>query len=211
MSLSRNLPYQRHGLVGTITMATRSGAKLNPTIPGQISAKGLDRICEIASSLSDGAVIVETGSLYGLSSWHWSHNAPPSSQVFCIDPWERRPWIIEKVEKRFKCAEFSLDAFLSYTNDCDNIIPIVGKSPDVARGWRLPIDVYFDDSVHSNPMFRRNLTHWRRFVKPGGWLCGDDYSPSSFPDIVSEVSALSSELGVPAEVHGSVWSIRVPG
>ena len=67
-------------------------------------------------------MIVEVGSLYGLCSWHLAKHCAPSVTLFCIDPWERRPWIIEQVEEPQKAPPFSRAAFEEYTADCDNIV-----------------------------------------------------------------------------------------
>src|SRR5215831_14581616 len=109
---------------------------INITIPGQMTEGELRGIEALARSAGPGACIVETGSLFGLSSYVWSMSAPPGSTVYCIDPWVREPWVINFVEKKIPgCPEFSRAEFERYTAECKNIVPIQGYSPKDCRGW----------------------------------------------------------------------------
>ena len=104
---------------------------------------------------------------------------------------------------------FGLDTFHRHTADCVNIVALPGYSPTDLTDWNLPLDIYFDDSVHTNPVFRQNLEFWLQHVKPNGILCGHDHS-SQFPDIVNEVTALAQRIGASVEVVGAIWKIELP-
>ncbi|QCO07141.1 hypothetical protein D3867_35150 (plasmid) [Azospirillum argentinense] len=104
---------------------------------------------------------------------------------------------------------FSFDAFRKYTEGCPGITPIQGYSPDDVMDWDQEIDVYFDDSVHQNPGFRRNLEFWERFVKPGGIICGDDYKPRN-TDMLQEIHGLADTYGVEVKTFDEFWVIRKP-
>jgi predicted O-methyltransferase YrrM len=60
--------------------------KINTDIPGQMNKNELSAISYLASTVPGRGIIVEAGSLFGLSSWHWSNNSAPSCSIFCIDP-----------------------------------------------------------------------------------------------------------------------------
>jgi hypothetical protein len=148
---------------------------LDLTIPGQTSTRELICMATLARGLLPGSVIVETGSLFGRSTFVWAKNAPTAS-VFAIDPFERAPWIIEWVEKPLKVERpFSKEAFLHYTQKAPNIRPIVGYSPSCVAEWATPLDVYFEDAVHENPGFSANIDFFLPFLKPGGIFCGHDF------------------------------------
>ncbi|MGY0834687.1 class I SAM-dependent methyltransferase [Azospirillum argentinense] len=191
-----------------MTMYDKS-LKIDMGIPGQVSEVDLKAIAQLAASLTPGSTIVELGSLYGRTAFVWSMNAPNGSKVFCVDPWHREHWIINLVERPFNAPPFSFDAFRKYTEGCPGITPIQGYSPDDVMDWDQEIDVYFDDSVHQNPGFRRNLEFWERFVKPGGIICGDDYKPRN-TDMLQEIHGLADTYGVEVKTFDELWVIRKP-
>ena len=180
------------------------------SIPGQMTEGELRGIEALAKSAPEKACIVETGSLFGLSSFTWATSAPEGSTVYCIDPWVREPWIIELVEKAIPgCPPFGRDAFEKFTAGCKNIIPLQGYSPGDFRNWNTPVDIFFDDAIHENPYLRRNLRFWLTFMKPGGIMCGHDYS-AEWPDVVTEVDKLAHELGVKVQTCERLWWIEIP-
>jgi len=179
-------------------------------IPGQISQEELEAIKTIASQAPENSCIVETGSLYGLSSAAWASFSPQGSTVYCIDPWVREAWMGELVEAKFPgCPPLSRKAFEHYTAKYKNIVAIQGYSPDVTADWRKPIDIYFEDPVHWNPLLRRNLRFWLQFMKSNSIMCGHDYC-EQWPDVISEVDALVREMDTRLSVKGAVWWFRVP-
>lgn len=62
--------------------------RLNRAIPGQMTDGELRRLIDLARAVPPGGVIVEVGSLYGLSAWHMAKHCSPGTRVFCIDPWK---------------------------------------------------------------------------------------------------------------------------
>jgi len=183
---------------------------IDMTIPGQMTEGELRGIEELARRVPSGGSIVETGSLYGLSSYTWATSVEPSVTVYCIDPWIREPWIIQMVENQVpNCPRFSLRAFQHYTKSCTNIVPIVGYSPQDMSGWEEPVDLFFDDSMHHNPFFRRNLRFWLRKMRPGGIMCGHDYC-SEWQDVIAEVDQLAREIGVDVHTRERLWWVELP-
>jgi hypothetical protein len=179
-------------------------------IPGQISELALTEISRLARNVPAGGVIVEVGSLFGRSSFVWAMCALPSVKVVCIDPWERAQWIIDWVEKPFGVNKpFSMDAFLHYTRECKNIQPIRGYSPDCVKDWDQPIDLYFEDAVHEDPGFSRNVDFWLRHLKPGGIFSGDDFR-SNYYDITRKVIEIGTEWKSRMTVIESLFWMRRP-
>ena len=184
---------------------------LEPDIPGQIGWEGLIGLARLATQVPEHGVIVETGSLFGRSSFIWSKNSHPSTEIFCIDPWVREDWIVEIVEKPQPLAiPFSIEAHEHYTSDCGNITRIQGYSPDVvADTWDRQIDLYFDDSDHNQPVLGRNFDYWIDWVKPGGIVCGDEFSPE-FPEVLAEIEAMANLWSTEVESQGLVWWMHKP-
>jgi Methyltransferase domain len=193
-----------------MVQAKQEGPMINLSIPGQMTEGELRGIEFLSRKVPPAGCVVETGSLYGLSSYTWATSVDPTATVYCIDPWVREPWIIDLVEKSNpNCPRFGLEAFREYTKECSNIVSIPGYSPATVRNWREPVDIFFDDSMHHNPFFRRNLRFWLRHMKPGGTMCGHDYC-EQWPDVVKEVNKLACELDVKVHVRQWLWWIDLP-
>ena len=180
---------------------------LNENLPGQMTRRELVCIAELAQALPENSTVVELGSLFGKSSVHWAKNAADSVKIYCVDPWKRENWI-KPLEKKFDTT-FSIDTFWQKIDDSSNVIALQAYSPQDFTDWNIPIDIYFDDSVHTNPIFRENLYFWLDRMKPGSIICGHDYSPN-FPDIVKEVNSLAEKLSLPLEIVDKIWIIRLP-
>ena len=183
---------------------------IDMSIPGQMSRAELLVLEDLARQVPPNGVVVELGSLYGRSSFTWATTVLPSVTVYCVDPWERDGWIIDLVEKQHEnCPPFSFQQFQQYTRGLRNIKPIVGRSPDDVKTWTQPVDLYFDDSMHHNPHFRKNLYFWLRQMKPNSIMCGHDYC-SKWPDVCTEVDELARILGTQVHVEEWVWWIKLP-
>ena len=179
-------------------------------IPGQVTEGELRQIERIAQRVPANGVVVEIGSLYGRSAYTWATSVHPTAEVFCIDPWERVPWIVDLVENTIPgCPTFSFEAFQHYTSGCANIRPLKGFSPQDFLDWTRPVDVLFDDALHHNPFIRRSLRFWSRHVRPGGVICGHDYC-EDWPDVMTEADALAREFGVRVNRVEWLWWIELP-
>lgn len=180
------------------------------SIPGQMTRGELEGLETLAKTVPADGVVVETGSLYGLSSYVWATSIPQSATLYCIDPWVREQWIIDLVETKVAdCPEFCFEAFQHYTRSCNNLVPVKGYSPQDVADWHKPVDIFFDDSMHHNPYFQTNLRFWLKKMKPGGVMCGHDYS-ELWPDVPMEVDKLAAELGVKVETREALWWLQLP-
>lgn len=166
---------------------------VDPEIPGQIGWEALLAMARLAKKVPENGVIVETGCLFGRSSFIWSQNAHPSVQIFCIDPWVREQWIIDVVEGPQNAPPFSIDAFREYTKDCKNIETIQGYSPEIIKDkWTTQVDLFFDDGDHDEPGLSQNRDFWTPFIKPGGYFCADEYA-LEYPDCLRKTHELAIE------------------
>ncbi|WP_242153837.1 class I SAM-dependent methyltransferase [Sphingomonas sp. BAUL-RG-20F-R05-02] len=159
-------------------------------IPGQVSEAQLQAIEVVATLVPAGGCVVEVGSLFGRSSWAWARSVPETATVVCVDPWEGNEGAHE-IGGRTGYG-YGYDSFSRYTKECTNIIPIRAYSPDGVC-WSRPIDCYYEDAVHIEPILSRNIDFWTSFLRPTGIICGDDYRPR-FPDVRQAAEKIAKKL-----------------
>lgn len=165
----------------------------------------LRMLSELAARVPENGTIVEVGSLYGLSTWHMAKYSKPSVTIVCIDPWVREQWVVDLVERPQAAPPFCREVFHRLTKEfAHKIVAIQGYSPFDVSGWQIPIDMYFEDAVHTNPVLKKNIDFWSDRVKVGGTVCGHDYG-SQFPDVKTEVDSLTKKLESTLGVEGTLW------
>ena len=76
------------------------------------------------------------------------------------------------------------------TKSYSNIKQHVGTSPNDFSNWNTMIDVYLEDSMHTNPVLLSNLKFWSKYVKVGGYIIGHDYHETMYPDVYKEFNKL---------------------
>lgn len=185
----------------------------NLSIPGQVSLHQLKAIEVVASLVPENGKVVELGSLFGRSSWAWAKSVHPSVQVYCIDPWTGNEGV-RPMEQRLG-VKYGIEQFKKYTEDCPNIHALQGYSPANFVDWSDPIDLYYEDAVHTDPILSENLEFWSARLKPTGVICGDDYRPR-FPDVRNGAERLARRFGRSLERVDFFWCLlpdeaAVPG
>jgi predicted O-methyltransferase YrrM len=177
-------------------------------IPGWMHEKDLQVIVQLASAVSDNGIIVEVGSWLGQSTYAWAANT--KAKVYAIDLWkwmpkEYRGSAPEKVDLKGDPYE----QFAKNVADLDNVVPLRRNSSGGEWGYQ-PADIVFIDAMHQNPWVAQDIEYWEPKVKPGGILCGDDYS-TMFPAVQEESQKLADRLGVHLELPGQkFWLVRKP-
>lgn len=180
----------------------------NLSIPGQVSEFQLRCIELVAQLVPSGGHVVEVGSLFGRSSHAWASSVPSGATVHAIDPWQGNRGVAAMETSHG--VRYGIDAFRHYTAECRNIEAHQGFSPKDFLDWSQPIDLYYEDAVHTNPVLRTNLDFWVRHLRPEGVVCGDDYRPR-FPDVVCEVNSLAARLGRELIVADFFWCLLPRG
>jgi predicted O-methyltransferase YrrM len=59
----------------------------------------------------------------------------------------------------------------------DHVVAMVGKSPLVARGWRMPLQLLFIDGGHTEAAAQQDFDGWAKWVQIGGALVIHDVFP----------------------------------
>ncbi len=176
-------------------------------IPGQVGLFELRAIEIVAGLVPPKGIMVEVGSLYGLSSSAWAASVPDDAEVHCIDPWPGDRSV--RVTSKKTETTNSLEGFLDNTKAYKNIVAHQGYSPRDFMDWNRPIDLFSEDSVHHNPILRQNLQFWASHLKPTGVACGDDFRPRC-PDVMSEVRDLAKSLNRELIVVDFFWCLLPP-
>ena len=59
----------------------------------------------------------------------------------------------------------------------------------ICADWVEPIDMYFEDAKHENPVLHSNIDFWIKHIKPNGFIVGHDYN-DLYTDVKSEFNNL---------------------
>lgn len=177
-------------------------------IPGWMHAKDLEVMAELARRVPDDGLIVEVGSWMGQSTQTWALNT--RARVIAIDRWEWMPKEYEGPAKALVDLEGDpFEQFKRFTAHLHNMTPMRRNSSGGAWNEQLA-DIVFIDAMHQNPWVHDDISYWETKVKPGGVICGDDYSPM-FPAVMQESQACADRFGVALETPGhKLWSVRTP-
>lgn len=177
-------------------------------VPGKMDVDEMACLAALAAQVPKGGRIVEVGPFYGRSTRVMAQ-ANPGARITSIDTFEDVEWTRRYAAQHRDIPPFGIDAFARYTADLPQVSSLAGPSPDVARDWDAPIDMYFEDAVHGGPVLAENIAFWTGHLRPGGIACGHDYT-LRFPDIKRAVDALAAEWGTRAALVGSLWALRKP-
>jgi predicted O-methyltransferase YrrM len=177
-------------------------------VPGKMDVDEMAYLAALASMVPAGGRIIEVGPFYGRST-NAMARANPEALITSIDTFEDVEWTDRYASQYQEIPKFGRDAFDHFTKDLPNVTAIQGFSPDVVSDWSDPVDMYFEDAIHGNPGLKANMDFWIDRLKPGGIVCGHDYT-MRFPDIKREADAWAKTWGAKLEVVGSLWAIRKP-
>ena len=97
--------------------------------------------------------------------------------------------VIPHIDLCFERDPLGILAFNFITNQFPNIKLLQGESPNICADWTTPIDLYFEDAMHTNPVLHSNIDFWTKHIKPNGFIIGHDYNELC-PDVVSEFNNL---------------------
>lgn len=161
---------------------------LAETVTGFMPAEEGRALFDAARRFLDGGVAVEIGTYCGKSTvWLGAAAAEAGGVLYTVDHHrgseEHQPgWeyhdasLVDPVSGRFDTLPVfrrTLDA----AGLDDTVVAVVGKSPVVARGWRMPLRLLFIDGGHSEAAANQDFDGWAKWVEVGGALVIHDVFP----------------------------------
>jgi len=145
-------------------------------------------LSETAAAYASVGPVLEVGSYCGKSAIYLAAGARTAGQkVVTIDHhrgseehqpgWEYHdPNLVDPEAGRIDTLPV-LRATLAKAGLEDDVIAIVGRSPEVARLWRTPLGMLFIDGGHTDAAAQQDYDGWARWVAPGGALAIHDVFP----------------------------------
>lgn len=183
---------------------------LNLDLVGYKSESDLQVLSKRIQSFNRPLKIVDIGSSTGIATWHLAKNAPPGSVVHAIDPWRgedinsKKNWFCRNWDPSVRNSK---DYFLQNIADCNNVVPVQGKSPDCWSGEL--VDFVFLDldcgPEATEKIVENNLVYWQKHLLPGGILAGYHYAPRTHPD--SETTKLWYRR--PVQKHARLYNCQI--
>lgn len=155
-------------------------------LQGLVRRLGAPRVVEIGSWLGCSALaMVEAG----------------ASRVFCVDTWRGTD---DPADETFAAAR-GVDVYRFFLRNVgvlcpSRIIPCPGESLPWAKAWKWQADLVFLDADHRYEAVAADIAAWTPLVRPGGILCGHDFSRDGWPGVVRAVE----ESGPYEHIAGSV-------
>jgi hypothetical protein len=133
----------------------------------------------LSKNLSSNSIIVEVGCYVGASTAIMA-DANPQVQVHSFDPFDEKSHDPNHRQILDECLGQGRER--TYENvrnrlNRSNIILHKGYSPQDFQMWDQPIDMYFEDGLHRDPIFSDNIKFWSSKLKVGGILAIHDYRP----------------------------------
>ena len=140
----------------------------------------------------------------------------PDSHGFGIDPWEplrrgggRVAHSSTEMDERYHAAREKLEAFPRWQW-------IRGRSQDVLRDWRVPIDLLYIDGVHEAPYVLQDFVLAWKFLTVGAIVIFDDYGKGKrrewahVPEAIEAIKIAFAGLVEPCEgIKVKQYSLRV--
>lgn len=155
----------------------------------------------------DAHNIVEIGSWRGRSTVALAAATP--GHVWAVDTWAGAPGDDNTNERWYPDVGTAYDEFIANTRNLP--VSAIRMSSHAARAvlgrtYGPVFDMIFIDGDHRYSAVHYDIMVWRELLRPGGLLCGHDYSHHC-PGVVSAVN----ELMPPTTIIGpdSIWSARL--
>lgn len=149
----------------------------------------------------NGGKIAEVGSWKGRSSQALL-TGNKDGLVCCVDTW--RGSTCDFDDTKWLAQEEDIFAqFKANTAKFSNLKIVQKESVEGAKEFP---DKYFDavfiDAGHDYKNVTADIKAWLPKVKDGGILCGHDYMPNTWQEVIEAVDDM---LGKPDEIHGTIW------
>lgn len=172
---------------------------------GIMTEKEKQFLGKFISKIPEKSIVIEVGTFLGGSAAIMSR-ANPEILIHSFDNYNDRHDrhkrnIDDLLHNVLGRNPRTIEAVSNILKNFKNIKLYKGTSPYDFYDWKDPIDVYFEDGFHKNPVLKDNVTFWKQFVKPNGYIIFHDHRPflekghpSRFEDVIQLVEELSTSF-----------------
>ena len=176
---------------------------IQSSIPGWMTPYELGQLAQwIQQYTGPHSIIVECGSYLGRSTHTIAAHSHSTSQIYCYDqfraytvePFRTNQKLGDPVEQTgqirvgqyvdFPCV------FRNNLAEFENVTAIPCRLPHTDF-FPKHIDFFFFDLDHRNPVDRDTLTVFLPYFSSRTFICGHDYIPNLFPDVVANAHWLA--------------------
>jgi hypothetical protein len=183
---------------------------VSETIDGWMTRSELAWLFQTARALAPGSTWVELGSWKGRSFFAVAMGLPVRSRLVAVDSFTRGTVELPTVPTR----DWLWDHFQAVLRGVqklrtDLVLSVIrSDTASASQGFAdRSVDAVFIDGDHTREGLRRDLEAWMPKAKPGGLLCGHDYSPG-FPGVMTLIDEWFPDRLVVADT--SIWVAAVP-
>lgn len=153
----------------------------------------------LADRAAECDTVIEVGSWKGRST---TALCAARERVDCVDNWSGR-W---GTGADYEAGVWEFFAHnLREERASGKVRVFMGDSTRLAR-WLSPVDMVFIDADHTYFAVKSDIEAYRPLVKPGGLLCGHDYHPTDWPDVVRAVDEAFPNV---ERAGFSIWWVRL--
>lgn len=136
----------------------------------------IEFLSELGQTLPENGVVVNIGAYWDSSTISILMDRPDLC-AFSIDP---------------EVCEVGLEN-LEHFGMADRAFRLLGKSQEIGKWWRWPIDMVYIDGDHSYEACRADIDLWVPWVKEGGLIAFHDYGTPHTPGVVQAVDETMGE------------------
>lgn len=155
----------------------------------------------VVKTLPENSIILEVGTFVGGSASIMAH-ANSKVEIHSFDLFDNR--FYDKKQKNifqnFLNSDLRKVELVKNVleKDFNNIFLYKKCSPFNCEFWNKPIDLYFEDGEHTNPVLSYNINFWKKWIKLNGILILHDYRPNlndtdirKYIDVIDTVNTLT--------------------
>jgi len=156
-------------------------------------------------------IVVELGSWLGTSTAFFAQNIDAEGKVYAIDIWDETPECTDVLRQSMNKEElkyFYATLYQQFLSNMihlkleDKVIPFRSKTVIAASLLDVQPDLVYVDACHNEEDVYSDIMVWYQKLKPGGTMCGDDWSWDGVRRGVERAAARLNQVITP---DGNFW------
>lgn len=148
-------------------------------------------------------IIVEVGCWLGSSTRYLaSQVAPHGGVVYAIDTWLGSDEQAHQKNPRLKKLYHLFLSNVRHAGLTQTIVPIRMASQEAAKALNVTADLIYVDASHKEEDVYQDILAWYQHLRPGGIICGDDWT---WPSVSKGVVRAAAQLGRKLRTEANCW------